>query len=158
MKVSVAVRPRVACGGLDVDPAIWRAVSWLQTPNFCFVPLSHMPNDEPSPPCAPRLCIAQPLPFVPGQTHGSGGAFPCSHRVPVRQPERGCLPDRVLMAGIEDLREKREEVNRSIAKDEEEKGASRRIGPEFRPGCSSVAVRAIKSCAHARSRTHIEVR
>jgi hypothetical protein len=26
-------------------------------------------------------------------------------------------------AGIEDLREKREEVNRSIAKDEEEKGA-----------------------------------
>ena len=27
-------------------------------------------------------------------------------------------------AGIEDLREKREEVNRSIAKDEEEKGAS----------------------------------
>ena len=31
-------------------------------------------------------------------------------------------------AGIEDLREKREEVNRSIAKDEEEKGASRPTG------------------------------
>ena len=31
----------------------------------------------------------------------------------------------IRLAGIEDLREKREEVNRSIAKDEEEKGASR---------------------------------
>ena len=30
----------------------------------------------------------------------------------------------LLFSGIEDLREKREEVNRSIAKDEEEKGAA----------------------------------
>ena len=40
------------------------------------------------------------------------------------------LSDGHPLAGIEDLREKREEVNRSIAKDEEEKGAGS-------PGCGS---------------------
>ena len=45
------------------------------------------------------------------------------------------------MAGIEDLREKREEVNRSIAKDEEEKGA-RRADIERRPQSSTEEQRA----------------
>ena len=40
-----------------------------------------------------------------------------------------------LVKCIEDLREKREEVNRSIAKDEEEKGA-----PARRPGTRCAAV------------------
>ena len=57
----------------------------------------------------------------------------CAHRPPaysairIRAQHRPvCLYPRVpVPVGIEDLREKREEVNRSIAKDEEEKGASR---------------------------------
>lgn len=39
-------------------------------------------------------------------------------------------------AGIEDLREKREEVNRSIAKDEEEKGERAIAAPWKRSGAS----------------------
>ena len=41
---------------------------------------------------------------------------------PPRAPSPPRLPAVGCAAGIEDLREKREEVNRSIAKDEEEKG------------------------------------
>ena len=37
----------------------------------------------------------------------------------------------LAMTGIEDLREKREEVNRSIAKDEEEKGPL--LAPALKP-------------------------
>lgn len=45
--------------------------------------------------------------------------------VPVRTPRQQLhlLTPLPLDSGIEELREKREEVNRSIAKDEEEKGA-----------------------------------
>ena len=55
----------------------------------------------------------------------------CTHRPPTYSatvrppiaPHAFMLSDGRPLAGIEDLREKREEVNRSIAKDEEEKGA-----------------------------------
>ena len=46
-------------------------------------------------------------------------------RTPGAHPPSGADPAHPHRAGIEDLREKREEVNRSIAKDEEEKGAPR---------------------------------
>jgi len=49
-----------------------------------------------------------------------------------------CVPSLpVPGAGIEDLREKREEVNRSIAKDEEEKGVprSRTLGCSYARAC-----------------------
>ena len=58
---------------------------------------------------ASRLALRHTLAAWQGSHMGSAW----SHRAPARVP---------LNSGIEDLREKREEVNRSIAKDEEEKG------------------------------------
>ena len=53
-----------------------------------------------------------------------------------------CLPVR---AGIEELREKREELNRSVAADEEEKGASvahtlPTVPPWLPPACTGADV------------------